>query len=427
MGPEEEVDPVRGHQTGRGAHRECLGTKRLRQDGAVALDQMLRSGLEVVSGGVAARLLARWVAARRKTAGRDVMAGPIADDNSLAGQAALEVHRRAADDLEWRLALAVRVAMVDVADRVALDSAALAGQWASTVGEGPGPADAVEAECATALDRAGLPEVPDLADRAASDPGGSVADRVRVASLACGLVSVLVMVAGLDQRGVEALVLIATLPASDRAVSVARRGWVAAETLADPAALLVRALMARDVMGGDSDVDSDSPVSKVREALALAQAAMADAAVRRTGSAATAVQVPTARGASVDVDLMAHLLDQGGTWVADQGAMAAEVPAADSPAPAALASTAATMMGHRSTTISIAARSSLASMSRRGIAIEHSQVSTRAVAEYAELSTARFFLRVINSDETNTVIDCAGLDARRWLDESPVLRHRPRR
>jgi hypothetical protein len=266
MGPEEEVDPVREHQTGRGAHRECLGTKRLRQDGAVALDQMLRSGPEVVSGGVAVLLLAPWVSARRKTAGRDVMDGPNVDDNSPAGQAASEVPRRAADGLEWPLGSAVQVAMVDMADRVALDSAALAGQWASAVGEGPGPADAVEAECATALDRAGLPEVPDRADRAASDPGGSVADRVRVASLACDLVSVLVMVAGLDRRGVEALVLIAALPASDRAVSAARRGWGPVEVLAAPAALPVRALMARDVMGGDSDLDRDSPASKVREA-----------------------------------------------------------------------------------------------------------------------------------------------------------------
>jgi hypothetical protein len=348
-----ELDSVREHLTDRGAHRACLGTKLLRQDDAADLDQMVRSGPEVASGAVAATLSAQCVATGHRTTGRHVMAGPIVDDNSLVVKAASEIVRRAADGLEWPPGSAVRVAMVAVAAKVTWISAILVGQWASMVGEVPGPADALEEECATALDHAGLPEVP---DRAASDRGDSVAGRVRVVSLACGRASVLVVVAG--PGGAEALVLIAALPVLDRAVSVARRGWVRVEALVAPAALLVvRASMTGDVMAGDSDLDRDSLVSKGRAALAMARIATADAAVRRAVSAATVVRGPTAREDSVAVDLMVRLPDQGVAWVADQGAMAAVVRVADSPAPAASASTVAMMMARRSTKTSTAGRS----------------------------------------------------------------------
>jgi hypothetical protein len=61
---------------------------------------------------------------------------------------------------------------------------------------------------------------------------------------------------------------------------------------------------------------------------------------------------------------------QGVAWGAGRGAMVDAVRAADFLAPAASASKAATTMGDRSTTISIAVRSLLASTSRHGIATE---------------------------------------------------------
>jgi hypothetical protein len=307
---------------GREARRECLGTMVVLLVGAGGQDRTVRNGLAAASARLAAPVLRGSAEIRQETDNEDVIEEPIVDHDSPEALAASAVQVPAVDDRE----------------------------------------------CAMVLDRAVSPEAQDGGDRAALDLTVSVVGRAATALPDGGQDSVLATVAGREAVGgaVAILVLRAALQISVHAV-LARLVWAPGATSMDLVASVAPGLIARDG-AALADQDLDSRVLIVRAVSTVVRGAMVAVAVHRAVSVATAVLVRMDHEGSAAADLMV-LEVLAVAWGADLVAVAGLVAAADSPAPAGLASTAAraTATVRRSTKTSIAVRSLLAQTIRVGI------------------------------------------------------------
>ncbi len=319
----DDDDPLATRRdSGREARRECLGTMVVLRDGAGGQDRTVPNGLAAASARVVARALHSSAEIRQETDNEDVIEEPIVDHDSPEALAASAVQVPAVDDRE----------------------------------------------CAMVLDRAVSPEAQGGWDRVASGLTASVVGRAVTALPEGDQDSVLATVAGQEAgRGAVAiLVLRAALQISVLAVS-ARLVWAPDAASMDLVASVAPGLIARDGVA-PADRGRDSRVLMVHAVSTVVRGAMVTVAVHWAVSVATGVLIRMDHEGSAAADLMV-LEVLAVAWGADLVAMAGLVAAADSPAPAGLASIAAraTSTGRRSTKTSIGVRSLRAQTIRVGI------------------------------------------------------------
>jgi hypothetical protein len=330
---------------------------------------MVHNGLAVTSVDRAAPAHRVSAVIRRETGNPDVTNELKVGHASPEGPAVSVARDRAIDVQGCRPGLKGQAVTVVEGLNAVSDLAAVADQWISAAGPALDRTGAGDPECVMHSERVASPDIPGRADHVALDPIVSVVGRVLMAFPADGRATDPATDADPDAAlgAVGASVHRAILQAMEVAASVGRLGWVPVAASADRATLVVPGLTAP---GGVVLValDLGLQILMVHVVSAGVVSAMVNVAVIREVLDAIAAPVQTVLATSAAaalVDLAALAVE----WGAGLAATGAPVPVTDSRGRADLALTAAivTTTGHRSTTISIAARNWLASMSQRGI------------------------------------------------------------